>query len=169
VMKARLIVLGVCAIVSISIEAFAQKVTVDYDKSVTFVLFKTYAWEKGRSVTSPLLDEQITRSIEKELDLKGLLKVSPESKPDLLVGYNTAFDSEVRFNTINYGWNWGSALADKIPLGTLVVNLGTASNKRLVWTGKATATVDDDPQKAERKINDAVEKMFRKYPLPITR
>jgi hypothetical protein len=115
------------------------------------------------------MDEQITRSIERELDAKGLTKVSPESKPDLLVGYNTAFDSQVRFNTINYGWNWGSALPDKIPVGTLVVNLGTASNKRLVWTGRATDTVDDNPGKAEKKISDAVEKMFRKYPLPISK
>ena len=167
-MKFRFIVLTVCLFASISIEAYAQKVTVDYDKSVTFVLFKTYAWTKGPSVKG-LLDEQITTSVEKELEAKGLMKVSPESRPDLLVAYNTAFDTEVRFNSVNYGWNWGSALENKIPVGTLVVSLGTASNKRLVWTGKATATVDDNSGNSGKKIRDAVEKMFRKYPLPISK
>lgn len=166
-MKSRLIASGVCLFLLISREAAAQKVTVDYDKSVTFVLFKTYAWAKGTAVKSPIMDEQITTIVERELGAKGLMKVSLESRPDLLVTYGTAFNSEVRFSTVDYGWNWGSALPNKIPAGTLVVNLGTASNKRLVWTGKATATVEDDPAKAEKKISDAVEKMFRKYPLPI--
>jgi hypothetical protein len=46
----------------------------------------------------------------------------------------------------------------------LAVDLIDAKAKKLVWRATATDTVSDNPQKNEKKIHKAVEKMFEKYP-----
>ena len=37
----------------------AQKVAVDYDKTVNFSKYKTYAWSQGKGARNPLIDQMI--------------------------------------------------------------------------------------------------------------
>ncbi len=48
--------------------------------------------------------------------------------------------------------------------GTLVIDLYDAANKKLGWRGVATDTLSDNPQKNAKKIEEAAEKMFKKFP-----
>jgi hypothetical protein len=56
----------------------------------------------------------------------------------------------------------------KILIGQLVVNMGDVKDKKIIWHGTASDTVSgkDTPEKAEKTINKAVEKLFKKYPPP---
>ena len=50
--------------------------------------------------------------------------------------------------------------------GQLVVDLIDASQKKLAWRGVARDNLSDNRMKLVTQINTAVEKMFKKYPVP---
>ena len=61
----------------------AQKVKVEYDKSLDFSKFKTFAWGPIDAVARPLLAASILGAIEEELIKKGLHKAG--SNPDIFL------------------------------------------------------------------------------------
>jgi hypothetical protein len=177
-MKPRVIGLTLALLLVISLPAIAQKVTVDYDKAASFTNFKTYAWKEGTPAKNPLMQTRITEAIDKELAAKGFKKVDAEQNPDLVVLYHAAVDVETQINTVNmggyYGWygpyggvgGGGSSTTyvDKIPVGTLRVDIGDIKNKKLLWQGKAVSNLSDKPEKVEKTINKSAEKMFKNFP-----
>jgi hypothetical protein len=154
---------------------FAADVTVDWDKQADFTHFKTYAWGRGTPAKNPLMDQRIVAAIDKQLASKGLQKVDDPSNADLVVIYHAAVGEQTQLNTTDmgggWGWRWGSGMStttvDKIPTGQLVVDIGDARTKKLLWLGNAKDTLSDKPEKNEEKINKAVEKMFAKFPPPV--
>lgn len=153
----------------------AAKVNVDWDKQASFTGYKTYAWEKGTPARNPLMDQRITEAIDAELSAKGLQKVELSQTPDLVVLYHAAVNVEQQLNTTSMGGGWGAhwggngmstTTVEKIPVGQLVVDIGDAKTKKLLWLGKASDTLGDNPEKNTKKINEVVKKMFEKFPPP---
>jgi hypothetical protein len=150
--------------------AFAQKIRVDHDKTAVFSKFKTYAWKQGTPARNPLMDTRIIDAIDKQLAVKGLTKVNVEDTPDVIVVYHAAVDYETQLNTIGYGYGWGyyggttTTYVDKIPVGTLLVEMGDPRAQKMVWRGQGSSDLSDKPEKIEKKINQIVEKMFKKFP-----
>ena len=52
----------------------------------------------------------------------------------------------------------------KYTQGTLVVDIWDARTKELIWRGTATDSVSDSPEKNEKKMKKAMEKLFKNYP-----
>jgi len=157
--------------------ALAQKVSTDFDKATTFAGYKTYAWAQGTPAKNPLFDQRITSGIDARLGAKGLTKASNPETADLLVAYHAATDVETQINTYNtggwgygYGWGWGggggmtTTNVQKIPVGQLVVDMADPKAKKFVWRGTASSTLSDKPEKVEKTINKALDKMFENYP-----
>jgi hypothetical protein len=159
--------------------AAAQKVNTDYDKSVNFSSYHTYAWTKGTPVPNQLMDERVISNIDQQLAAKGLQKVSEPDKADLLVGYHAAAGHETQINTTDMGgWGgWGgyryggygmggmsTSTVTNIPTGQLIVLLGDNKTHKVVWRGVASDTLSDKPEKNAKKIEKATAKMFKKYP-----
>jgi hypothetical protein len=158
--------------------AFAgwPKAAKDFDKGAEFIAYKTYAWTAGTPVQNPLMDQRITGGIEKHLAAKGMKKVDIGANPDLVVLYHGAVGTETQLNTTNtggYGWGYrrvgvggmvSTTTVEKIPVGQLTVDIGDAKTKKLLWMGNASDTLSDKPEKNEKKINKALEKMFKKFP-----
>jgi Domain of unknown function (DUF4136) len=176
-MNARRVLLSVVVLLPfLSVSIIAEKITVDYDKKASLSSPKTYCWKKGTPASSPSINQRVIESIDKQLLMKGFLKVDAANNPDLAVAYHAAVDLETQLNTTDTGWTgWGyygggtsTTRVEKIPAGTLVVDVGEAKSKKLLWRGTATDTVSDKPEKVEKKINDVVEKMFKKFPPPET-
>jgi len=153
--------------------AFAQKVTTDWDKANSFTGYQTYAWTKGTmpAGANPLMVQRAQSAIEAELSAIGLVKV--EANPDVMVALHGSAKEDVNIQTVGYGygvgWRYGgggssTTYVDKFLTGMLVVDLIDAKAKKLVWRATATDTISDNPQKNEKKIHKAVEKMFEKYP-----
>lgn len=153
--------------------AHCQKVTVDWDHNVhNFAAFKTYRWvQPVRPSANPLMDQRITAAIESELSAKGLEKV--EGPSDLLVTYKPGIRQQRSATAIGMGagrYRMGGGMAtinqNVSNVGTLLVDIRDAKTQQLIWRGTAADTLSDKPDKNSKKIENAVTKMFRKYPPP---
>ena len=49
-------------------------------------------------------------------------------------------------------------------VGTLVLDMYTTNDKHLIWRGTASDTLSDNPERNEKNLDKAVDKMFKKFP-----
>jgi len=167
--------LSVACLMVGSAVAFGQKVSYDFDKSADFAQYKTYAWvTRGGDLKDELNHRRIVNAIDVQMSSKGLTKVSAGAKPDVLIDYKTTFSRSLNVSGYSSGFGGlrfagsrtGSARADDIVVATLTVELVDAKSNDVVWRGLATKDVDmgASPEKREKNINKAAEKLFKNYP-----
>jgi hypothetical protein len=152
-----------------TLHSAAQKTNVDWDHNITdFSKYRTYAWVKPlRTTSNPLMDQRIVAAVDAQLAEKGLRKV--EAGADVLVTYNAGLRQERSAIASGMGgWRRGGGMGRIDPvtenIGTLVVDISDGKSKNLIWRGLATDTLSDQSEKNTKKIEKAVEKMFKKYP-----
>src|SRR5262245_19182457 len=128
------VALSVCAT-----SAFAQKITTQFDESVDFTRFKTFAIREGNIYSqSPVLNSELTKKrieaeIEKALKAKGLTQAT--GKTDLNVffflGARPGLDTEV-FPT---GPRGRGARVVTVPntAGTMSIDMRDPTTRSLVW------------------------------------
>jgi hypothetical protein len=153
--------------------ASAQDVSSNAMPGTDFSKFHTYKWVaiEGASYPNQIVDAQIKASIDSQLASKGLTKVDGD-KADLFVGYQTSIDQEKQWNAYGMGggvrWGGGMATATSsvIPIGTLVLDMYDPSTKQLVWTGKATKTLDPNAKqdKKQKNLDKAMQKLLKNFP-----
>lgn len=151
----------------------AQDVTTNSMPGVNFAKYHTYKWISIEGATYPnqIVDAQIKQSIDGQLSAKGLTKTDSD-KADLYIGYQVSIDSEKQWNAYGMGggmrWGGGMATAQQstISTGMLVLDMYDPSNKQLVWTGRATKTLDPgaNQQKKQKNLDKAVQKLLKNYP-----
>jgi uncharacterized protein DUF4136 len=154
--------------------ALAQAVTYDFDRTADFSKFKTYTWVQGTRVSDELNHERVVNAIDSQLARKGFGKVDSSGGPDVLVAYHIAFEKDVEFNGSSTGWGpyglggnrRGTVRAQEILVGTLTVEMMNAASNKVVWRGVASMDIDRraNPEKREKSINKAAEKIFKNYP-----
>jgi hypothetical protein len=154
--------------------AQAQDVNVDFDKTAKFNSFSTYQLTPGTlpDGVSPLMVQRAAAAIDAEVTAIGLTKVDKD--PDLIVVFHGATREDKQLTTWGTGGGyygragWGSTTTQTtvstIVRGGLMIDIIDARAKKLIFRGTATDTMSDNPQKNEKKINKAVEKIFNKYP-----
>jgi hypothetical protein len=180
-MKKQLVISIVALVLVVPALLLAQKVSYDFDKSANFAAFKTYAHKDGTKVGQQLIDDRIISAIDSALATKGLTK---SDKPDVFVVYHVAFDKQKDISTFSsgygggygpYGWGygggWGGGTSTTqvrdILIGTLVIDLADAAKGQLAWRGMATkegVDVSAKPDKRDKNIINAVNKIFKNYP-----
>jgi len=68
-----------------------------------------------------------------------------------------------------HGW-WGPGTAttyvEPTEIGDLTVDVFDANTHQLIWRGTAQKTLSDKPEKNEKKLESAVDDMFKKFPPP---
>jgi hypothetical protein len=162
--------------------AQAQKIKVEFDKSVDFSKFKTFAWDPTPQTATarPMLVVAIKAAVSEQLNLRGLKEAA--DKPDVYVQIYGGVDSDaaVSYSDLYYGVGgiapfdqsfllWGavpgSTTTVVVHKGELVVDIIDADRKKLSWRGKATQKLSEKRQKALEQVNTAVEKMFAEYPM----
>ena len=170
--------------------AWAQDVRYNFDKDAKFSDYKTYKWVdiKGSDQVNELVQGQIKAAIDAELAKKGLTKVDSDDA-DLYVGYQTAIGTEKQFNSYSTGWGggpgWGggwyrggyggmsstttTGSTSTIYVGQLGVDMYSVPNKKLVWRGTASKTIDPKakPDKQQKNLTKAVTKLLKNYPPPV--
>jgi hypothetical protein len=149
---------------------FAQKIEIEFDQSVDFSKFTTFAIRGARlnsknpSLNSELVKKHINADIEKFLEAKGLAVV-PEGPSSLNVRYTMGAVREMKTEAYPAGWRgWGTAIV-RVPFteGTLVLDFRDPATRSLVW--RAIARVEkNDAQSVEKKLDDMVKKSIEKYP-----
>lgn len=157
----------------------AQKIKVEYDKSLDFSQFKTFAWGHHDASSRPNLALAIAGAVQSDLERLGLKRV--DENPDLYVQMYGAVDHDLSIAEANplyvngipsieeaydlwYGYS-GRPTVVTVHKGQLVVDLIAASQKKLVWRGVAQDKLSDKSSKLLEQVNRAVEKMFLQYPV----
>ena len=167
--------------------ALAQDIKYNFDKQANFAAFKTYKWVaiKGAQPINELVEKQIKAAIDKELATKGLTKTEADTA-DLYIGYQAAVDSEKVYTSYTSGWGYGpgwygggwyggggmqttTGQTTTILVGQLAVDMYSTAAKSLVWRGTATKTIDQKakPDKQEKNLAKAMQKLFKNYPPPV--
>jgi hypothetical protein len=150
--------------------AFAQKVTTEFDESVDFSKYRTFAVRDGRlnsrnaALNSELVRKRIDAEIERSLTAKGLSAVST-GPADLNVFYTLGSARRAEVERYPAGWRGLGTRVVRVPYteGTLVIDLRDPTTRTLVWRGIATEE-KSDALKLEGKLDDMVRKAFDKYP-----
>ena len=166
VASASLVMLGTVAI--------AQTVSYDFDRSADFSKFKSYTWVRGTNLSDALNHNRIMRAVDAQLVARGFSKVETPANADVLVAYHASFDKNLQINGFSSGFGGyrfgamrtGTATAEEITVGTLAVDIVDATTKTIVWRGTATKEIDvkASPEKRDKNINSAAEKIFKNYP-----
>lgn len=162
------------------------KVYSDFDKSIDFGPYKTYAFHKKaieKVQISELDKRRILQAIDSELAKKGMTK---SETPDLLIGIFTKEKEQVDVSNFyggwgygwgygfgwnpywGYGWNpnyWGGyPYVSSSTEGTLFIDFIDAKKNELVWQGEGVGYLTQDRSKKEALINEFVAKILAQYP-----
>ena len=175
--------------------AVAQKVEIKTNQApnTDFKVFKTYAWlppvpvvknVAPDAVTNPTLSEEalmpaLVAAVDRELAARGFTKAPAESA-DVHVAYFAALS--VGFDQSYLGEHYGyiTGWASPIPIGlapttnvnvyekgTVLVDMVDRAANKAVWRGTALTRIAQEHSVDKRieRINDAVKRMFEKYPV----
>ena len=151
----------------------AQDVTYNFMPGTDFSKFHTYKWVniEGGAHPNQIIDAQIKQSVDSQLASKGLTKTDADNA-DLYVGYQVAVNQDKQWNAYGMGgglrWGGGMATASQstISVGTLVLDMYQPSTKQLIWTGKATKTLEpsSNQEKNQKNLDKAMAKLLKNYP-----
>jgi hypothetical protein len=152
----------------------AQKVQTDWDKNKNFADYHTYYWAKVDS-PNPLMNQRLQDAVDAELSKKGWSK-QQDGGDVAVIGLGTS-STKKDLNTFYSGTGWGyggwyggggmgtsTTTVNEYREGTLVLDMYDNNSRQLLWRGTATDTMSDKPEKNEKKLNKAVEKLFAKFP-----
>jgi hypothetical protein len=149
---------------------WAQKVTMEFDQTVDFSRYKTFAIRDGQlnsgnpALNSPLVKKQIEADIQNGLTAKGL-SMSTGGSVDLNVRYTFGAARKTEIEAYPAGWYGRATRYVRVPYaeGTLVIDLRDPTTRSLVWRSIA-AEEKSDATKIQGKLDDMVKKSIEKYP-----
>lgn len=153
-----------------AMSCLAQKITVEFDRTVDFAKYKTFAIRNGQlnsknpALNSELTKKQIEADIVAGLTARGLTAAS-SGPSDLNVRYVLGTARRIEVETYPAGWYGMGTRVVRVPYaeGTLVINLRDPATKSLVW--RSIASQDKrDPSQIQGKLDDMVRKSIEKYP-----
>ena len=150
--------------------ARAQKITMEFDQSMDFSKYKTFAIRDGQlssrnpALNSPLVKKQIEADIQNDLTAKGLTLVT-SGPSDLNIRYTFGAARKTEVEAYPAGWYGLGTRYVRVPYaeGTLVIDLRDPATRSLVWRAIA-AEEKSDATKIQGKLNDMVKKSIDKYP-----
>jgi hypothetical protein len=174
-------VFALSMLVVVAMPAAAQKVYVDYDRTVDRSQYKTFAWGEGPpsvlEANHPMAHSFIMESIEAELTKGGFIEDTKD--PDLYVTYHTNPKESVQVMAQSYGyaygtgWGWdpywgttmvtGSTQVNTYRKGSLIIDIWDARTKLAVWRGTASDVMSENPEKVLKQIDKAITKIVEKY------
>jgi hypothetical protein len=136
-------------------------VTNDFDHSVNFKAFKTWAWYPQQQVDAEggpakgyqsFLDKRMRAAVATEMAEKGLTEVT--TSPDVYVAYSARVEDKQQvspgYNGLGYpyyGYGWYGRNMQPITqykAGTVVIDIIDARRKELAWRGTGQAQVDQN-------------------------
>jgi len=182
----RALLLSVVALVLAASYSLGQDVRYNFDKNTDFSKFKTYKWVdlKDAAKINDLASSQVMDAVDAELATKGLTKVT-QDPADLYIGYQAGVGQEKQFTSFSSGWGYGggwygggwygpggmtstttTGSTSTIYVGQLALDMYDSANHDLVWRGLASKTLDPKakPEKQQKNLAKAVQKMLKNYP-----
>jgi hypothetical protein len=144
-------------------------VKTDYDHKADFGRYHTYSWI-GVKAGNSLREDRIRGAVDSELAAKGWTKVASGGDAAISAfGRVTERDTMQTFYDGFPGWGWrgwGTSTTTVIPeaVGNLVVDVFDGQTKKLIFRGTASETLSSKPDKNDKKLENAVDDMFKHFP-----
>jgi Domain of unknown function (DUF4136) len=154
----------------------AQDVKTDYDHSFNFAQVHTFAVKIGTSWGNPLTEGRAKTAVSDALVKRGWGPAPDEASADALVVIHGATQDKQSLNTFYSGGGWGgygwggmgggtaTTTVNNYTVGTMVVDIFDAKDKKLIFRGTAQDEVSNKPDKNTKKIDKAADKMFKDFP-----
>jgi hypothetical protein len=155
----------------------------DYDRTVDFSGFHTFAWmaREHRATQNPLVVQRARDAIEGELTQKGYRLVADSAAPDFQVDFTIGAHDRMDIQSYPapyggpWGWEqrgwwgypyWGEQISVRqYREGTLAVDVFNAHTHRPVWHGWAKKELTEaDIQHSEGAIRSAVSGVLAPFP-----
>lgn len=160
---------------------FAQKVKVNYDKSIDFSKYKSFTLQEPATTPGrPILYASVIGSIKDDLEAKGLKNVEREGDLTVIPNGGLGYDlgsapqpsscANCKAPAIDAQWPAymappGGAGGNPLPKGTLVLDFVDRASNTVVWAGAVTQKLN--PEKKDeslKKIYAAINKLLEQYP-----
>lgn len=155
----------------------------DYDKSVEFANYKTFAWAPDADLKggahdyqiNDLMEKRVRNAINTSLSQQGIQLVD-EKSADILINYHASVESKLEADTLSasYGvrwnyWGWGyqtQTTTKEYDVGTLVIDVIDNNSKQLVWRGAKEGRLRNKqtPEQRTESINKTVSEILGNFP-----
>jgi len=163
-------------VLAISACGYSIKTSADYDRTVNFGQFTTFAVMSGNSSGNPLLDQRLVDDVKGALIYKGW-REAPEADARAVVVVHAATKTKHSYETFYDGWGGGwrwrrfgfgdgdsTTYVQDYKVGTVVVDIFDAATKMAIWRGVASEALSDNAKQDARTTEVAVPKMFSTFP-----
>lgn len=165
------------ALVTVAMTGCASNVVTDYNPSVAFDDYSSWAFapSNGNSSFISLDGNRVQSAVERELTRKTMRKVeAPEA--DLLVSWQILEHERLEqsgvglgfgFGTGNFGWGISAPPpVRKVSEGKLVLELVNNISEEVVWRAASRRYLNENqsPDARRKLIDEVVAEMFSKYP-----
>ena len=157
------------------------KVDVDFDPSLDFSRFKTFAYIGGveqlntMQVNPNLINDRVHRAVTAALTARGLQEVQVSANPDLVVRYWASSQTQINVAASGawgpyssyigayWGYMYNQMYASSTKTGMLVVDLIDAKPKELAWRLYIVQKIYN-VDKAWKSVKKDFDKGFQSYP-----
>lgn len=161
----------------------------DYDRTVNFANYKTYAFVEDAQLSkhttnyqiSPLMEKRVRNAVKRELSAKGFTQVASD-QADLLIDYHASVEKKIDTDTISYKadfgypytarWGyWGVGYQThtstrEYEVGTLVLDVIDRKEKALIWRGAKGGQLkkNQSPEKRTEAANKVIQEILSNFP-----
>jgi hypothetical protein len=156
----------------------------DYDKSVNFSNYKTFAWVENASLTKDtnnyqingLMEKRVRNAVNNQLSQQLGMTAADATQADVLVNYHASVDKELEVDTLNVGYgarwgHWGTGFqhdttAREYEVGTLVIDIIDRASNQLIWRGAKEGKLkkNQSPEQREASIKETVANILSNFP-----
>jgi hypothetical protein len=160
--------------------AEAKRAKTDFDKSVDFTLYKTYAWSNGYPVPNPVTSLLLVAAVDAEMQTLGLRRLDDPDVADLLIRYDARVEHQTGgiavdpmytasggMPTASAGfsnvWNQSSGVMSAAE-GTIQLRLLDTAKQKIVWGSSMQEHIEQKSSKRLKQINKMITAMFADYP-----
>lgn len=163
-------------------------VSTDYDPATDFSSYQTFYIHEdpaGGLQLDQLTQGRIVSAMTTTLSAKGLRQVTDTAQADMAFGWQITTEDKKSYQTVNTGWGgygyggyggwYGGGMSmgtsttteRSYTVGTLLLAAFDVDEKKMVFTGSGTKTINDDnlsPEESQQRINDIVGQILASYP-----
>lgn len=157
----------------------------DFSQYTSFQLSRPSELEPGDPILNKLNQKRVRAAVTRQMEMRGYqqmedadlsvniyVKITPKKELVSIArgpfypytGYYIFYGTWRTYDFWGPGWTTFQANVMEYQEGTLIVDIVDNEKDQLVWQGVAIGSVDDLNENQEVKIEEAVRKIFDKYP-----
>jgi hypothetical protein len=148
-------------------------INTDYNPSTNFAQYTSFGFRAVDPISDPIVDSRIKDAVTMALTAKGWTR--NDQNPGIWVVPHVQLSEQTQLNTYNTGWGYGwrgwgggpsTTTVEKIPIGTVIIDLVDANAMQLVWRGTGSNTIQQgqSPEQRQQALNQAMQQLFANFP-----